>query len=65
MNLAGNARPLTLVRTVLTDRMSATAPILYSVLLPVYNERDNLPLMIAMLDKAFTEKWVADILAGG
>jgi dolichol-phosphate mannosyltransferase len=26
------------------------------VLLPVYNERENLPLMVAMLDKVFTEQ---------
>ena len=26
----------------------------YSVILPTYNERDNLPLMISMLNKAFT-----------
>jgi len=37
--------------------------VLYSVLLPVYNERDNLPLMIAMLDKVFTEKYVSCIAA--
>jgi len=34
--------------------MAAASP-KYSVLLPVYNERENLPLMIAMLDKVFTE----------
>lgn len=28
----------------------------YSVLLPVYNERDNLPIMIAMLDKVFQKE---------
>lgn len=28
----------------------------YSVLLPTYNERENLPLMVYMLDKVFTEK---------
>jgi dolichol-phosphate mannosyltransferase len=27
----------------------------YSVILPTYNERENLPLMISMLNKAFTE----------
>jgi dolichol-phosphate mannosyltransferase len=27
----------------------------YSVILPTYNERENLPLMISMLDKAFTD----------
>jgi cellulose synthase/poly-beta-1,6-N-acetylglucosamine synthase-like glycosyltransferase len=30
----------------------------YSVLLPTYNERENLPLMVFMLDKVFTEKCV-------
>ena len=25
----------------------------YSVLLPTYNERENLPLMVALLDRAF------------
>jgi dolichol-phosphate mannosyltransferase len=28
---------------------------LYSVLLPTYNERENLPLIIWLLDKCFTE----------
>jgi hypothetical protein len=28
----------------------------YSVLLPTYNERENLPLMVFMLDKVFNEK---------
>jgi hypothetical protein len=28
----------------------------FSVLLPVYNERENLPLVIAMLDRVFTDK---------
>jgi hypothetical protein len=41
--------------------MAAASP-KYSVLLPVYNERENLPLMIAMLDKVFTEKCVAEVL---
>ena len=27
----------------------------YAVLLPTYNERDNLPLMVSMLHRAFTE----------
>jgi cellulose synthase/poly-beta-1,6-N-acetylglucosamine synthase-like glycosyltransferase len=31
----------------------------YSVLLPTYNERENLPLITAMLDKAFVDKCVA------
>ncbi len=30
----------------------------YSVLLPTYNERENLPLIVAMLDKVFVEKCV-------
>ena len=29
---------------------------MYSVILPTYNEKDNLPLMIYMLDKAFRER---------
>jgi len=33
-------------------------PPLYSVLLPTYNERENLPLMVFMLDKVFTAKCV-------
>lgn len=28
----------------------------YSVLLPTYEERENLPLITAMLDQVFTEK---------
>lgn len=28
----------------------------YSVLLPTYNERENLPLMVSMLDKVFSDK---------
>lgn len=31
---------------------------LYSVLLPTYNERENLPLMVFMLDKVFVDKCV-------
>ncbi len=31
----------------------------YSVLLPTYNERQNLPLIVAMLVKVFEEKCVA------
>lgn len=31
----------------------------YSVLLPTYNERENLPLMVWLLDKTFTEKCVS------
>lgn len=30
----------------------------YSVLLPTYNERENLPLMIWLLEKTFREKCV-------
>lgn len=29
----------------------------YSVLLPTYNERENLPLIIWLLEKAFREKY--------
>lgn len=39
-------------------RKAALAPgdrdVEYSVLLPVYNERENLPLVVAMLDRAFS-----------
>ncbi len=28
----------------------------YSVILPTYNERDNLPLMVGLLDDVFTKK---------
>jgi hypothetical protein len=28
----------------------------YSVILPTYNERDNLPLMVWLLNKAFEER---------
>ena len=31
---------------------------LYSVLLPVYNERENLPLMVSLIHEVFTEKCV-------
>lgn len=30
----------------------------YSVILPTYNERRNLPLIVSMLNKSFTEKSV-------
>ena len=32
----------------------------YAVLLPTYNERDNLPLMVSMLHRAFTEDLKTD-----
>lgn len=38
-----------------TAGRSASAPE-FSVLLPVYNERENLPLVIAMLDRVFSDK---------
>jgi glycosyltransferase involved in cell wall biosynthesis len=28
----------------------------YSIIMPTYNEKDNLPLMVSMLNKVFTEK---------
>jgi dolichol-phosphate mannosyltransferase len=31
----------------------------YSVLLPTYNERRNLPIITWLLNKTFTEKYVA------
>ena len=31
---------------------------LYSVILPTYNERENLPLIICMLDRAFYSMYV-------
>ena len=31
---------------------------LYSVLLPTYNERENLPLMVELLDTVFTAQCV-------
>ena len=34
------------------------APAKYSVLLPTFNERENLPLMVCMLEKVFTDKCV-------
>lgn len=34
------------------------APPKYSVLLPTYNERENLPLIVWLLEKAFREKCV-------
>ena len=33
---------------------SPSAPALYSVILPTYNERQNLPLIVSMLDATFT-----------
>lgn len=30
----------------------------YSVILPTYNERKNLPVIVWLLAKTFTEKWV-------
>jgi dolichol-phosphate mannosyltransferase len=30
----------------------------YSVILPTYNERKNLPIVVWLLNKTFTEKWV-------
>ena len=29
----------------------------YSVILPTYNERKNLPIIVWLLAKTFTEKW--------
>lgn len=36
-----------------------SAPILYTVLLPTYNEKENLPLIIWLLDKSFKEAGLA------
>lgn len=33
----------------------------YSVLLPTYNERKNLPIIVWLLSKTFTEQYVARI----
>ena len=33
----------------------------YSVILPTYNERKNLPIIVWLLNKTFTEKCVAMI----
>lgn len=33
----------------------------YSVILPTYNERRNLPLIVSMLNKSFTEKSVGTL----
>ena len=30
----------------------------YTVILPTYNEKDNLPLIIWLIVKTFEEKWV-------
>ena len=30
----------------------------YSVLLPTYNEKDNLPLIVWLLVKTFTERYI-------
>ena len=32
----------------------------YSVILPTYNERKNLPIITWLLAKTFTNQWVAD-----
>ena len=37
-------------------KMAAKNKSKYSVLLPTYNEKDNLPLIIWLLVKTFTEK---------
>lgn len=31
---------------------------LYSVILPTYNERDNLPLIVYLINKAFVDMYV-------
>jgi hypothetical protein len=35
---------------------SSAKMVKYSVLLPTYNERENLPLIVYLLDKTFTQK---------
>lgn len=41
-----------------TSKSGAAGKNKYSVLLPTYNERENLPLMVALLDDVFTSKFV-------
>lgn len=43
----------------------APAKLKYSVLLPTYNERENLPLIIWLLEKAFREKYVVLLSPNG
>lgn len=33
----------------------------YSVILPTYNERRNLPIIVWLIEKTFREKWVLKI----
>jgi hypothetical protein len=42
-------------RAVVRGGASSAAPPQFSVLLPVYNERENLPLVVAMLDRVFSD----------
>lgn len=35
----------------------------YSVILPTYNERQNLPVLVQMLYKVFTEEYVSYLLS--
>jgi hypothetical protein len=39
--------------------MAPTPKNKYSILLPTYNERRNLPIITWLLNKTFTEKYVA------
>jgi glycosyltransferase involved in cell wall biosynthesis len=32
----------------------------YSVILPTYNERENLPLMVSMINKVFAQMYVSN-----
>lgn len=36
--------------------------ILYSILLPVYNEKENLPLIIGLIDQVFIREYVCLLL---
>lgn len=52
--------PLTLI----TNNIMAGSKHKYSVLLPTYNERRNLPIITWLLQDMFTKKCVPPLLAG-
>jgi hypothetical protein len=38
--------------------MAAKKPDKYSILLPTYNEKENLPLIVWLIVRSFEERWV-------
>lgn len=44
-----------------SSRSASAKGDLYSVILPTYNERENLPLIVCMIDRAFYDMYEAAI----